>query len=86
MKRLALLFAAVSLLAGCFGGNDDDPVAPAPAPLTGVPDTATQSSAGLVSYLTALAAAGGADTAEPIDLTGLAPLAQPDNTEPEPVS
>lgn len=86
MKKLSLLFAAVSLLAAC-GGSDDDPApALAPSPLAAVPDSATQSSAGLAAYVTATTTVQGADQAEPIDLTSLAPLPAPDNTEPEPVA
>jgi hypothetical protein len=77
------LAAATVLLGACGGGRDDDP-APPPDPLAAVPESASQSSAGLVAYLWMLAN-NKSETREPVALDGFSPP-QPDNTEPEPVS
>ena len=79
---VALALAGLAGLAGC-SGSDDDASAP-PAPTAAVPDSASQSSAGLVAYLKALAAAD-AETLEPVDLGTFAPV-QPEDSEPEVVS
>ncbi len=89
---LSLAFASVALLGGCFGGGGDDaaPVPPAPAPvpapadpLAAVPDSAKQTSDGLVGYLKTLSA-NTSDSREAIDVTGLS-LPQSDTAEPSPL-
>ncbi|HSW07511.1 hypothetical protein [Aquabacterium sp.] len=89
-KTLSLSFAlaAVALMSGCFGGGDDDapmpaPPPPAPAPpdpLAAVPDSATQSTDGLVAYLKTLST-NSSETREPIDLNRVT-LPQSDTAEP----
>lgn len=84
MKRLGLALAAGVLglaLSGCFGGGDDAPMAAAADPLAGVPDSAAATPAGTVAYQQQLAAAPGADTREPIDVSALV-LPTSDTTEP----
>jgi len=71
--------ALCGLLAACGGGGS-----PPPGPTDAVPAEASESSAGLVRYLLALAAAM-ADDKEPVDLGGFDPK-RPDDTEPEPLS
>ena len=81
MTRLSLPLIGLlcaGLLSACGGGSDP---APAPAVTDAVPDSASQGSTGLVSYLTALTTAA-ADDKEALDLSKVNP-AQPDDTEPE---
>ena len=85
MTRLFLTvigLTCVGLLSACGGRNDSAPVAPAVT--DAIPDSASQSSAGLATYVTALAAAA-ADDKEPLDLSKFNP-AQPDDSEPEPLA
>lgn len=72
--------AAAAFLGGCSGSDDS----PAPAATTQVPPSASQSSAGLVAYIQALAREQ-ADDKEPVDLSTFTPPT-PDNTEPESLS
>ena len=72
----------VGLLNACGGRNDSTPAEPAVT--DAIPDSASQSSAGLVTYVTALAAAA-ADDKEPLDLSKFNPV-QPEDTEPEPLT
>jgi len=88
--RLSWALAATALVAGCFGGGDDDapppvvPPPPAPAdPLAAVPDSARQSTDGLVAYLKTLSA-NLSDTREPIELNAQT-LPQSDSIEPTPL-
>lgn len=78
-KTFFVAAAAVVVLAACGGGSDPPP----PGPTEAIPDAASQSSAGLVSYLEALSAAP-ADDREPLALDRFAPPA-PEDTEPEPL-
>lgn len=82
--RWVLALAAATVLLGACGGGgrDDDPVAPAD-PLAAVPESASQSSAGLVAYLWMLVN-NKSETREPVTLDGFNPP-RPENTEPEPV-
>lgn len=91
-KKVSLAFAmaAVALMSGCFGGGDDDdpvpvppPVTPPADPLASVPDSAKQSTDGLVAYLKTLAA-NTSETRDPIDVTGVT-LPQSDTAEPSPL-
>lgn len=75
-----LYCAAAALLLSACGGGSDAP-APPPAATEAVPASASQSSAGLVAYVTDLSAAA-ADDKEPLDLSQFNP-AQPDDTEPQ---
>ena len=70
--------ASLSLLAACGGGNYSAP--DAPAVTAEVPQSASQSSAGMVDYLGRLALAN-ADALEPLDVSKFAPP-QPDDNEP----
>jgi hypothetical protein len=81
-ERLIAVTLACALLAACGGGGDSP--APVPGPAEVVPASASESSVGLVKYLTDLFAAS-ADTKEPVDLGTFAPKT-PDDTEPEPIS
>jgi hypothetical protein len=83
-ERLIWWVAAASPLLLLSACSDDD--TPAPAATSQVSSGASQSSAGLVAYVQALAAetaAGTADDKEPVDLSTFAP---PTPDEPEPVS
>jgi hypothetical protein len=85
MTRLILPMIGLTcagLLSACGGNNYSAPATPAVT--DAVPDSASQSSAGLVTYLTALAAAD-ADDKEPLDLGTFNPV-RPDDSEPEPVT
>ena len=86
-RTLGLLFASVALLGGCGGGDDPasaPPPAPAPPdPLAAVPDSAKQSSDGLVIYLKTLSQQP-SDTREPLPLDGVT-LPARDGAEPAPV-
>ena len=84
MKRVELILIAglASVLLAACSNNDTAP--PSPGPTEAVPPEASQSSAGLVKYLTDLAAAS-ADDKEPVDLSTFTPVT-PDDTEPEVVS
>ena len=87
-RTLGMLFASAALLGGCGSGGDDPapapPPAPAPAdPLAAVPDSARQSSDGLVIYLKTLSQQS-SDTREPAPLDGVS-LPTSDGAEPAPV-
>jgi len=90
-KRLLMLaqaFAMAAALTACGGGGSDAPALPsAPGPLDQVPDSASQSAAGLADYLAKLNTvnAATADAREPLDLSHYAPKSA-DDAEPEPVS
>ncbi len=81
-ERLVVVALSCAWLVACGDGGDSP--APAPGPTEMVPGSASESSAGLVKYLTDLFAAS-ADTKEPVDLGTFAPKT-PDDTEPEPLS
>ncbi len=66
-------------LAACGGGSDSAPV----DPLAEVPASASQSTAGMASYMGALAAAP-ADAREPVAVLAFSPPT-PDDSEPESV-
>lgn len=96
---LVFAMAAVALMSGCFGGGDDDapvtappppvtpppppPPPPPPDPLAAVPDSAKQSTDGLVAYLKTLAA-NTSETRDPVDVSGLS-LPQSDTADPSPL-
>lgn len=82
MHRNLKILSAVALalgLAACGGGGGD--VAAAADPLAAVPASASQSSAGMTSYMDALASMP-SDTREPVAVDNFNPL-RVDNTEPE---
>ena len=82
-QTLMMCCSAALLLAACGGGGyESAPVVPAPT--EAIPDSASQSSSGLASYLSALAKAA-ADDKDPLDLSKFNPP-QPDDTEPEPLT
>jgi len=82
-ERILMVALTSALLTACGGGNDSSaPPVPMPGPTEAVPPAASESSAGLVKYLTDLAAAS-ADDKEPVDLSTFAPKT-PEDTEPEP--
>ena len=87
MNKQTLMACGVTavLLAACGGGGYEPP--PVVPPVTeAIPGSANQSSAGLVTYLSALsAAAAAADDKDPLDLSKFNPV-QPDDTEPDPLS
>ncbi len=70
----ALLTAAA--LSACDGGSDNSP----PPATSQVPDSASQSSAGLVDYLKRLVASP-AETLEPVDVSAVS-LPADDSSEP----
>lgn len=84
MKKSNLIAgaAAAVLLAGCGGGGGDATPTP-PDATDAVPASASQSVAGMMSDLVALAAAM-ADEKESLDVSGFAPP-QPDDAEPDTV-
>jgi hypothetical protein len=80
-KSVVLLLCAAAVLAAC-GGGDDKPV---PAATAAVPDSASQSAGGFISYLQKLVASGSAaDTLEPVDVSAVTPPAD-NSSEPTPV-
>ena len=80
LVKAATAASVAAALAGCFGGGDDE--APPPAdPLASVPDSATQTVAGTLDYLTTLSK-NQSDTREPIDVSKLV-LPTSDTTEPQ---
>lgn len=68
LMAAAALAAAATLLAACGGGSDDS----APAATAAVPDSASASIGGWISYLQALVASP-ADTLEPVDVSKVTP-------------
>lgn len=87
MNKLIPTAVVALLLAACGGGGSDPAPTPPPVaadPTAEVPASASQSSAGLVTYLDALAAAE-ADGKEPLSIDGFTPPT-PDDTEPDVVS
>jgi hypothetical protein len=71
--------AAAILVVGCGGGGGDD--TPPPAATDAVPASASQSVAGLLSYLVALTRLQPEDK-EALDVSAFAPP-QPDDSEPQ---
>jgi hypothetical protein len=85
---LTMLFAAAALLGACGSGGDDPAPAPPPTPappdpLAAVPDSARQSTEGLVIYLKTLSLQP-SDTREPASLDGVT-LPVSDGAEPAPI-
>lgn len=80
MRSSLLPLSLATLLAACGGGGSDQAVAD---PLAQVPASASQSSAGMASYMGTLATLQ-ADSREPLTVDGFNP-ARPDDTEPEAV-
>jgi hypothetical protein len=76
-----VVILAALLVAGCGGGGGDD--AAPPAATDAVPDSASQSVAGLWRYLTALVRLQPEDK-EALDVSAFEPP-QPDDIEPETV-
>lgn len=81
-RNLLLALATAAVLVGCGGGGGGE--APAADPLAAVPGEATQSSTGMVSYLSSLAQLL-SEAREAIDLSSLASLFTSDTAEPEAV-
>ena len=82
MKRTHIFWLSAALtlsLAACGGGDDPVPV----DPLAEVPASASQSTAGMASYMGTLAAAP-AETREPLAVKAFSPP-KPDDSEPEPI-
>jgi hypothetical protein len=79
---LISLFSAAALLAACGGGGGGTG-ADAPASADAVPPEASQSTAGLMSYLSALGAMP-VEGREALDLGGFAPKSD-DEAEPWPL-
>ncbi len=79
MHGIVLLGAAALVLAACGGGDDAPAPVPAPVVTTDVPASATQSPAGLVTYVDSQVGAS-SDSSEPI-LVGDAVLPVDDTTE-----
>ena len=75
-KFLIAACTATVFLAACSGGNDQSP----PPVTQQVPDSASQSVAGLVDYLKLLVVAS-ADTLEPVDISAPS-LPTDDSSEP----
>ncbi|WP_280155345.1 hypothetical protein [Piscinibacter sp. XHJ-5] len=78
------LFSSVVLLSACGGGGGgSQPPAEAPAATDAVPSEASASMAGLMTYLTALAAEP-VEQKEALDLGGFAPKSD-EESEPQPL-
>ena len=82
-RLLAIALTSAYLVACSNNGDATPPPPPVLGPTEAVPPAASESSAGLVTYLNDLAAAS-ADDKEPVDLSTFAPKT-PEDTEPEPV-
>lgn len=83
MKRTHIFWLSAALalpLAACGGG---EPVPVPVDPLAEVPASASQSTAGMASYVGTLAAAP-AETREPLAVQAFSPP-KPDDSEPEPI-
>jgi len=83
-KAIAISLCAVTMLAACGGGGGGGEESPATAPAEQVPDSASQSTDGLVAYLRTLLAAS-ADALEPVDVSTFTPMAS-ETAEPEVVN
>jgi len=83
-KQTWMLCCTVTVLLAACGDGGSDPAPVVPAVTEAIPDTASQSSTGLVTYLNALSTAPAEDK-DPLDLSKFNP-AQPEDTEPEPLS
>lgn len=87
MKRMQSLLAPAALallLAACGGGGVDVPPPVAADPLAEVPAGASQSAAGLASYVNTLTTLP-AESREPAAVESFNPL-KPEDTEPEPLA
>lgn len=81
MTHFGVAIVVALLAAGCGGGGGDD--AAPPAATDAVPESASQSVAGMWSYLRALTRLQPEDK-EALDVSAFGPP-QPDDTEPETV-
>jgi hypothetical protein len=87
MQRPTKTLAAgllVVLLAACGGGGSDEPPVLQADPLSELPASASQSSAGLAGYVTTLASLP-AESREPVAVDGFNPP-RPDDVEPQPLA
>lgn len=75
--------ALVLSLAGCWGDNDDDPVAEAP-PNAAVPASAGVSAAAFISFLMTLSASD--ESSEPLTLTDTFAVPPENSAEPIPLT
>ena len=82
-KSTLILCGAFAVLLGACGGGSSEPPAAPPIAADEVPAAASESAAGMVDWLTALAATA-SDSKEPLDLSTFNPKVA-DDTEPEAV-
>jgi hypothetical protein len=82
IKTVLVSAALALLLAACGGGGGGAAIVS--DPLAEVPDSASQSSAGMVAYIDVLASMP-SETHEPVAVDNFNPP-RPDDTEPEPVN
>jgi hypothetical protein len=86
MKRIHSFLVPASLallLAACGGGGSSEAPVVVADPLAELPASASQSAAGMASYMSTLATVA-ADEREPLAVDSFNPP-QPDDTEPEPI-
>jgi len=77
-STLVMICSAALLVAAC-GGGSSDPVAE--APVAGVPDEASASTAGMARWMTSLST-NLSETSEPLDTAQFTPPS-PDDADPE---
>ncbi len=80
--RAAVALAAAASLAGCFGGDDDEPAAPPVS--TNVPDTAGASAAAFVAFLLTLGSAD--ESSEPLGIGDTFAVPADESSEPAALS
>ena len=73
----AVMLGAALALTAC-GGSDDTP-----PPTTQVPESASTSASGFISYLKALTASTGTDGLEPVDVGSVTAPPADDTSEPQ---
>lgn len=79
---LAAGLATTLLLSGCWGGSDDA----GPVSSTSVPDSADDSPAAFMAYVTSLVNSGDDETSEPLTVSDSFQVPDDETSDPQPLT